>query len=215
MNSRRKRSVAALAAVAALLLTAGGVAYATIPGSGGVINGCYTRSGGSLRVIDASVTSCKSGETSLDWSVQGPQGPTGPAGPQGLAGPQGPAGPQGSSGVSHGYLTKTSDVPLPTACCGIVASASVPGGTYMMWAEVQVGSTNAEPDVACELRAAGTAIPNTRTAIELKAFEGNVSIVSAASLTGSSNTVELDCASSDSTTTVNANLALVPLDALN
>jgi len=117
--------------------------------------------------------------------------------------------------VSHGYLTKTSAVPLPTACCGVVASASVPSSTYLIWGEADLGSTNPEPDVACELRANGTAIPNTRTVAEPNGFEGNLSIVSAASLTGSSNTVELDCFSSDSTTTANANLALVPIDALN
>ena len=52
--------------------------YATIPDSGGTIHGCYAKSGGSLRVIDAGVTNCKSTETSLDWNVQGQQGPQGP-----------------------------------------------------------------------------------------------------------------------------------------
>jgi len=117
--------------------------------------------------------------------------------------------------VSHGYLTKTSAVPLPSACCGVVGSASVPSSTYLIWGEAELVSANPEPDVACELRANGTAIPNTRTRIELKAFEGNVSIVSAASLSGTSNTIEFDCFSSDSATTVDANLALVPIDALN
>ncbi len=42
----------------------GVVAYATIPDPAGVIHGCYSKSGGTLRVIDDSVTQCKSGETS-------------------------------------------------------------------------------------------------------------------------------------------------------
>ena len=62
---------------AALLLVGGGVAWATIPNDGGVINACYARSGGSLRVIDASVTNCKSTETALSWNQQGAQGPQG------------------------------------------------------------------------------------------------------------------------------------------
>jgi len=33
-----------------------GTAYAAIPGGDGAIHGCYTKSGGTLRVIDASVT---------------------------------------------------------------------------------------------------------------------------------------------------------------
>lgn len=85
-------------AIAGTAFLVAGVAYATIPDSQGVIHGCYTKSGGSLRVIDDSVTNCKSGETSLDWNVAGPTGATGPAGSAGPAGPTGPAGPQGATG---------------------------------------------------------------------------------------------------------------------
>jgi hypothetical protein len=99
-----KRATRLIGLVAALLGLAGGVAYATIPGSDGVIHGCYAKSGGALRVLDASVTGCKSGETSLDWNVRGPAGPqgaagaVGPIGPAGSAGPVGPAGPKGDAG---------------------------------------------------------------------------------------------------------------------
>ena len=68
-------------------LAAAGIAYASIPDSEGVIHACYTKSGGSLRVIDASVTNCKSGETSLTWNQSGSAGATGPTGPTGAAGP--------------------------------------------------------------------------------------------------------------------------------
>ena len=85
-------------AVAALAL--GGVAYATIP-SNGVINACYLKSGGTLRVIDATSTKCSAKETSLNWNVQGAAGPTGPVGPDGAAGPTGPAGPAGISGYER------------------------------------------------------------------------------------------------------------------
>jgi len=73
-----------------------GTAYATIPGGDGVIHGCYTKSGGTLRVIDASVTKCKSTETSLDWSQRGLPGPQGPQGEQGEPGEPGPPGPAGA-----------------------------------------------------------------------------------------------------------------------
>ena len=96
-----RRSRLAVAGVAALVaLVAVTVASATIPDSGGVIHGCYTKSGGSLRVIDASVTNCKSTETSLNWSQTGPKGPTGS---MGAAGPPGPAG----SAVAYGYVDHT------------------------------------------------------------------------------------------------------------
>jgi hypothetical protein len=49
------------------LALGGGVAFATIPGSGGMINGCYERSGGLLRVIDAGAgATCRPSETSLE-----------------------------------------------------------------------------------------------------------------------------------------------------
>jgi hypothetical protein len=76
-----------------------GAAYATIPDGGGVIHGCYQKSGGSLRVIDASVTGCSSKETSLNWNVQGLQGPAGVQGQQGAQGPAGPPGPAGATMV--------------------------------------------------------------------------------------------------------------------
>lgn len=83
-------------ALAAFL--AGGVAYATIPDESGTIHACYSRSGGTIRVIDNAVTNCKQGETALSWSKQGAPGPQGPAGPQGPQGPAGPAGPEGPQG---------------------------------------------------------------------------------------------------------------------
>lgn len=64
--------------------------------------GCYMKSGGAIRVIDPSVTTCKSGETMISWNMKGPAGPTGPAGPagaMGLTGPTGPAGPAGPAGA--------------------------------------------------------------------------------------------------------------------
>lgn len=73
----------------ALVIVGGGagVAYASIPGPGGVISGCYKTSNpgqGALIVIDSSAT-CPSGTTALNWNQTGPQGPAGPTGP---AGPQ-------------------------------------------------------------------------------------------------------------------------------
>jgi len=92
-----KRAMRLIGLVAVLLTLAGGVAYATIPGADGVIHACYAKSGGALRVVDASVTGCKSGETSLDWNMHGPAGQQGAAG---AVGPIGPAGPAGSAGAA-------------------------------------------------------------------------------------------------------------------
>jgi hypothetical protein len=75
-----------------------GTAYATIPGGDAVIHACYAKSGGTLRVIDASVTNCKSGETALNWSQQGQPGPKGDPGEPGPAGPPGEQGEPGPAG---------------------------------------------------------------------------------------------------------------------
>ncbi|MEA2219141.1 MAG: hypothetical protein QOJ35_1767 [Solirubrobacteraceae bacterium] len=85
-------------AIGAAVLAMGGVAYATIPNTG-VINSCYTKSGGALRVIDASTGTCSSKETSLAWNVQGAQGPKGETGATGATGAAGPAGPAGAGGA--------------------------------------------------------------------------------------------------------------------
>jgi hypothetical protein len=65
---------ATVAALVALLVVAGGVAYATIPDSSGVIHGCYKNNGGDLRVIDDATQSCARNETSIDWDQFGPLG---------------------------------------------------------------------------------------------------------------------------------------------
>src|SRR2546430_13781839 len=81
-----------------LVVLAGGVAVASIPDSTGVIYGCYTKSTGTIRIIDRSVTNCKTGETSISWNQAGVQGPTGSQGPQGAPGPHGPPGDTGAAG---------------------------------------------------------------------------------------------------------------------
>jgi hypothetical protein len=79
-----------LLAFVLLLATAGGIAYATIPGSDGVIHGCYTNRGGVLTVIDAAAgQTCSPLQTPITWNQQGPKGDPDP---QGLPGPQGPPG---------------------------------------------------------------------------------------------------------------------------
>ena len=164
----RKKSLVFVAALIGCVVIAGGLAFATIPDGGGVIHGCYSKSGGSLRVIDASVTNCGKSETSLNWGVTGPQGPQGIQGPAGAQGAQGPAGaqgpqgvqgPQGPSGVSHAYEATGNVVSLsgsPTA----VVSLSLPAGSYLV-----SGKTNPSSGVGtaaiCTLSRGGTVYDTT------------------------------------------------------
>ena len=64
---------AAAGAVAASAL-AGGVAWATIPGDGGVIQGCYTKVGGILRVVDAEKGSTASASKCRSTGTRGSEG---------------------------------------------------------------------------------------------------------------------------------------------
>ena len=77
-----------LSAVAIILL--GVIAYASIPSENRLIYACYKKSGGSLRVIDKSVTTCGKDETQISWNQQGPPGPQGAQGEEGPPVPLGP-----------------------------------------------------------------------------------------------------------------------------
>ena len=120
--SKRARLVAA--GVVALALAVGGVAYATIPANN-VIDACYSKSGGTLRVIDATVTKCSKSETALAWNVQGVKGDKGDTGD---TGPQGPAGP---AGTSHAYKTFVAGADAPQGGFATVASLSLPAGKFV------------------------------------------------------------------------------------
>lgn len=71
----------AAAVAVGLTVLIGTAAYAAIPDSSGAISGCYAKSNGVLRVIDAEAGgSCVANkELPLSWNQQGPPGPPGPA----------------------------------------------------------------------------------------------------------------------------------------
>jgi hypothetical protein len=87
-------------AAAAIFVIGAGVAWAAIPGGSGVINGCYEKRTGILRVIDVEAGKrCLSIETPISWSQQGPQGEPGPQGERGVQGEQGLPGERGADGA--------------------------------------------------------------------------------------------------------------------
>jgi len=97
------RSHVITAAASALIASAiaGGIAFAAIPSSG-VINGCYQKNEGNLRVIDAN-ESCHPSEVPISWNqlgAEGPQGAMGPEGPKGDTGPTGATGATGPAGAT-------------------------------------------------------------------------------------------------------------------
>ncbi|HST25105.1 MAG TPA: hypothetical protein VLJ76_03860 [Gaiellaceae bacterium] len=99
---------AGLVAVAVGCL-AGGLAYASVPDSSGVIHACYNTSTlhgplGVVRAIDtAKGQTCASYEAALTWNQVGPKGPTGAQGqkgPTGIPGAKGPTGAPGAKGAT-------------------------------------------------------------------------------------------------------------------
>lgn len=212
--------------VAGALLVVAGIAYATIPDSGGVIHGCYARINGALRVIDSEKGQrCASNESGLNWNVKGPPGPAGPTGPQGtqgpqgVPGPQGPAGPQGPSGLSHGYHASASSVPVANGNpkSQVVGMYSVAPGNYMIWGEADLFDSSLGTGAAeCAIKVNGTQLTDAYAEFEIVNGESDVSIATAATLTGSGSLVEMVCDTANSTTVADrANLTLIPVDALN
>jgi hypothetical protein len=69
----RKRLAVGL--TSALLVLAGGIAYASIPDSVGVIHGCRQNSNGLLHAIDSEAgQQCAGNETALNWNQSGLRG---------------------------------------------------------------------------------------------------------------------------------------------
>jgi len=89
--------------IAAAILLSASIVFAAIPSADGLINGCYSKKTGALRLVDGK--KCKKSERSVSWNKRGPQGPRGlqgaqgPRGAQGMPGSQGTQGPQGEQGI--------------------------------------------------------------------------------------------------------------------
>jgi hypothetical protein len=105
LNTLRRGPRLLLLAGAALVTTAG-VAYATIPDSGGVYRACMLNVTGTVRLIDKSLPAssplsrCNTRlETEVSWSHTGPQGVQGTQGEKGAKGDQGIQGEEGDQGI--------------------------------------------------------------------------------------------------------------------
>jgi hypothetical protein len=119
-----------------LAVAVGGVAFASVPDSTGVIHGCYSSgTPHSLQVIDtAKVSGCPSGTIALKWNQTGPRGPQGlqgPTGPQGLSGPQGIQGPAGTSNAAYTFNPNIYTMD-GSGLWKIVDYANVPAGHYVV-----------------------------------------------------------------------------------
>ena len=110
--------IAGLMAAAVVTVLAGSVAWAAIPGDGGVYTACMLKNVGTVRLIDKSLPpgnlmgQCKPAlEVELTWNRQGPQGASGGPGPAGPAGPQGEKGDKGDPGNLARWTTSVRRAP--------------------------------------------------------------------------------------------------------
>jgi hypothetical protein len=98
-------TVSPTCAVAGAFAVAGAITYAAVPDPGGVIHGCYLRTTGALRIIDASSAKCSPGEVPIAWNQTGREGPAGPAGPAGASGASGSSRGQASSSAASNAVS--------------------------------------------------------------------------------------------------------------
>jgi hypothetical protein len=92
----RTRNLLAAAAGALAATVLAGVAWAGIPGADGVINGCYQKVEGQLRVIDPDADHCRPSEVGITWNGQGREGEKGQPGEPGTPGGDGADGRDGT-----------------------------------------------------------------------------------------------------------------------
>jgi hypothetical protein len=149
---KRRDLVAAAAGALAATVLAGGVAWAAIPGPGGVIQGCYD-SGGNLKIVDS--LPCPRGYTAFQWNVQGVQGPPGPVGPKGDKGDKGDAG-QSFSGT---FTSPNGEYSLSVTDAGITIAHGPTNAITLVGNDLTVRSGNIDmrSDLATLLRAGTTA----------------------------------------------------------
>jgi hypothetical protein len=147
MKGKLIRPAVVAVAIAGALLLAGGIAYATIPDSNGVIHACYKSSQGTLRLIDPGKSqACLDSETAVNWSQTGPQG---------IQGPKGDTGPTGPSDVYSvdGYGQPVKGIsPSPTVWESLATTPTLPAGSYFVQSEVELYNENsAQTEYFCDL----------------------------------------------------------------
>ena len=209
---RTKTVPTLIAAVSALAVA--GIAYATVPDSGGVIHGCYASKDGALRVIDTGAGGAcdPKKETALNWSQTGPTGATGP---------QGPTGPTGPTGTSHGYYAYGGLLGGTTLGASFVKVGELKGlaaGTYIVSARGLVEDLPKNQEAECKLVAGGNDVQETLVdTFAVGSPRRPFTLSAAATLTGPGS-IETDCVSNDTAGfafTLDVSMTAVAVDALN
>jgi hypothetical protein len=154
IDGRHRRTIRLLVVAGALLaVAAGGIAYASIPGDDGVINGCRQKSTGALRVIDSSA-SCNSSEVALNWNQRGP---------------------------SDAYYDSNDYAHVGGADTTLV-SVAVPAGSFTVSAKSHLYNAVENSFAICELRAGASVLDENTLRLIAPANDQVVPFLAAASL---------------------------------
>jgi len=156
-GSKKFRFVAAGAGAFVVLGGAAAAVAASLAPSTTVINGCFDKKSGALRVIDPARESCAKTEAAISWNQQGPAGPagetgatgrdgrdglpgiTGASGPTGATGPQGVQGPQGVPGVAGPQGPQGPEGPAGSGGGTVSDASSCSGSNGVAYARGQEG----------------------------------------------------------------------------
>jgi hypothetical protein len=141
MKSWAGRRLSLIVLVVGVGVAVGGIAYAAIPDSGGLIHGCYNKNSGNLRVIDTSGKGCTTSEKALNWNQTG------------LTGATGPSGSAGPTSLEVGDLGSVTDTPQEVLSHTVTAQEA---GLTLMTASVILadkdGTTGGSTAVNCFLK---------------------------------------------------------------
>lgn len=152
-----------------------GVAAGAIPGSDGVVHGCYntgSNPSGQLRVIDpAAGAKCSKNEKPLDFNQEGPKGD------------QGIQGVPGASGTSTVYTASGGTDVHPI-------SVSVPAGSYLVVGSAVIFNEDASnPQTAACILQEDTIVAN----VTLASFSFATVPIMGTVVLASAGTISIDC----------------------
>jgi hypothetical protein len=184
------------------MLVAAGIAYATIPDSGGVIHGCYAKKDGAVRVVDPGAGGAcdPKKEAALDWNQTGPQGPT---------------------GTSHGYYSYGGLLAATTLGGSFAKVGELTGlgpGTYVVSARGLVEDLPNNQEAECKLVAGGSDVQETLVdtfAVGSPRLPFTLSAAATLTVPGS---IETDCESNDTAGfafALDVSMTAVAVDVLN
>jgi hypothetical protein len=135
----------------ALVAAASGTGLAAVPGANGIIDACYERRTGLLRVIDKEAGKlCLSVEVPLRWSVAGP------VGDPGAKGDKGDKGEPGAPGTTEARVREQAGGPInlpkpeieEPAAFQRTVQVPLPVGTYVLMARGEVRADENAQDAA-------------------------------------------------------------------